>query len=216
MKTCSRCHVERDVTEFYADARGRDGRRADCKPCVRLNVLARYHSGHQAENRARAKAWVASNPERARAFSRKYYETHREQVNARTRKNHVIRWATQRALEQDRHRRWRQESPRDVVRQRLDRRRAAKLGAPIRDFTRQQWKQIQLAYGMCCAYCGVRPKHLTQDHIIPLAKGGSHTASNIVPACQSCNSKKGTRVAPPFQPLLLLPPPLASTQKLTE
>jgi 5-methylcytosine-specific restriction endonuclease McrA len=28
---------------------------------------------------------------------------------------------------------------------------------------------------------------------VPLSRGGSHTASNIVPACRSCNSSKGAR-----------------------
>lgn len=44
----------------------------------------------------------------------------------------------------------------------------------------------------------------TTAHLVPLAKGGTHTFSNVVPACQSCNSKKGTG-APlvPVQPLLL-------------
>ena len=46
-------------------------------------------------------------------------------------------------------------------------------------------------------------KRLTMDHITPISKGGAHTASNIVPACQSCNSKKNNR-APlkPVQPIL--------------
>lgn len=61
-----------------------------------------------------------------------------------------------------------------------------------------------------CVYCGKRAKgKLTQDHIPPLSKGGSHTASNIVPACCSCNSRKAAgAVLIPVQPLLLtLAPP---------
>lgn len=44
-----------------------------------------------------------------------------------------------------------------------------------------------------CAYCKrkftsrLRP---TVDHIIPLSKGGLHTISNLVLACQPCNSRK--------------------------
>ncbi|MDB4875733.1 MAG: hypothetical protein JWM41_2179 [Gemmatimonadetes bacterium] len=29
------------------------------------------------------------------------------------------------------------------------------------------------------------------DHVIPISRGGSHTRENVVPACRSCNSKKG-------------------------
>ena len=71
--------------------------------------------------------------------------------------------------------------------------RAQKRGAPS-DLTVKQWKAKLKAYGNHCAYCGVQSKSLTQDHIRPLSKGGHHTASNIVPACRSCNSRKSDSV----------------------
>jgi 5-methylcytosine-specific restriction endonuclease McrA len=77
-------------------------------------------------------------------------------------------------------------------------RRARKKNAPIADFTREQWLTMKAAYRGCCAYCGKKTR-LTIDHVIPLAQGGGHTASNIVPACKSCNSKKHTREAPSHQ-----------------
>lgn len=70
--------------------------------------------------------------------------------------------------------------------------------------TKDQWEEIKAVFRYRCAYCGYKPKHLTMDHITPLSKGGTHTASNIVPACSSCNSKKHAK-GPliPVQPLLL-------------
>ena len=68
--------------------------------------------------------------------------------------------------------------------------RARKRGATISDFTHNQWLRILAAYNGLCAYCGKKFKELTQDHVIPLSKGGNHTASNIVPACTPCNSRK--------------------------
>lgn len=49
--------------------------------------------------------------------------------------------------------------------------------------------------GPRCVYCGTThfsPENfLTVDHIIPLTQGGSSGYDNIVPACWSCNNKKG-------------------------
>jgi hypothetical protein len=84
------------------------------------------------------------------------------------------------------------------------RRRARKKDAAVNDFTAAEWREMLDAYGHRCVYCGRKMQRLTQDHLTPLAKGGNHTKSNIVPACRSCNSKKG-KGAPlvPVQPLLL-------------
>lgn len=54
-----------------------------------------------------------------------------------------------------------------------------------------QWKAILRFYDGKCAYCGAEGK-MTIDHVIPVAKGGKTESANIVPACRSCNSKKGT------------------------
>lgn len=44
--------------------------------------------------------------------------------------------------------------------------------------------------GFKCQYCGTA-KELTIDHLIPKAKGGKTSWSNLVTACKKCNSKKG-------------------------
>lgn len=48
------------------------------------------------------------------------------------------------------------------------------------------WRAEQLQRG--CAYCGMEANSL--DHFIPVALGGDSHPGNLVPACQSCNSKK--------------------------
>jgi 5-methylcytosine-specific restriction endonuclease McrA len=76
---------------------------------------------------------------------------------------------------------------------------AARVEAYARgDLTAAQWAEIQAAHDHRCAYChGAYP--LTLDHIVPIAKGGTHTASNILPACTPCNSQKGTRPVEDFR-----------------
>jgi 5-methylcytosine-specific restriction endonuclease McrA len=53
-------------------------------------------------------------------------------------------------------------------------------------------------FGHRCAFCNIDlmtlPKRKrTVEHLIPIIKGGSHSLSNIAPACLSCNSSKNDR-----------------------
>lgn len=74
----------------------------------------------------------------------------------------------------------------------VTRRRARKLAAKG-DFKRTQWQARYDFYGGRCAYCqcAVAFDAVHVDHVIALAKGGSNWPANLVPACASCNKRKG-------------------------
>lgn len=44
-------------------------------------------------------------------------------------------------------------------------------------------------FGNSCAYCGSKER-LTEDHVVPLSRGGEYTHNNIIPACKKCNCSK--------------------------
>lgn len=44
-----------------------------------------------------------------------------------------------------------------------------------------------------CQYCGTK-KHLTIDHVLPRARGGSSNWNNLLTACKNCNATKGDRL----------------------
>lgn len=44
--------------------------------------------------------------------------------------------------------------------------------------------------GFRCQYCGTS-RDLTLDHVIPKARGGKSTWSNLITACKNCNARKG-------------------------
>jgi 5-methylcytosine-specific restriction endonuclease McrA len=48
------------------------------------------------------------------------------------------------------------------------------------------------AFSGCCAYCG-RRADMQIEHVIPLSRGGTHSMSNILPACKPCNDSKDVR-----------------------
>ena len=62
-----------------------------------------------------------------------------------------------------------------------------------RKLRKSRWWQQKLSIGTCY-YCGklFKPKALTMDHIVPLARGGRSTKDNLVTCCKGCNTKKKT------------------------
>lgn len=179
---------------------------------------AAYRAAHREENREYQKRYRQEHGEALREYDRLRYAENREEVRERQaqhyrehreerrrKRRESYRLAPTKARAQHRayaqanperfrayRKAWKRRNPQAVAAANRARRAALK-GAPVRDFTAEQWEQMQARHGHRCAYCGKQPAHLTQDHIIPLSKGGSHTAANIVPACRSCNSRKGAR-----------------------
>lgn len=171
-----------------------------------LEVRRRWASKHRAEHAAKQREYYAANRDRCRADMKRYAEEHREQLSAyhaeyRDQNRESIREENRRqyAAKAEERRayanRYRENHP-DWKRASNNRRKALQRNAPINDFTAEQWTAMKAAYGHRCAYCGVQPEKLTMDHIVPLARRGSHTESNIVPACLPCNMRKKTGPAP--------------------
>ena len=61
------------------------------------------------------------------------------------------------------------------------------------DLTRDEWLEILEEFGDACAYCQARDVPLEIEHVTPISRGGRHTKANVVPACRSCNARKGAK-----------------------
>lgn len=71
-------------------------------------------------------------------------------------------------------------------------------------------KEYRKLDNQLCFYCGSSNK-LTMDHIIPVVRGGRHSVGNLLTACKSCNSQKGSKTIQEWRKLQL---GLQSTQLL--
>jgi hypothetical protein len=197
IKVCSHCKEAKPATleYFYPEKRSISGLHPECKDCT----FDRKHKFCSVDER---NAYLAACLLTVCLFANTEYRRQYEQAQKEAKLAATREWRTTHKSERRVYRASRSEKNREECRQR----RARRKGAAISDFTHVQWVAMQEHYDHRCVYCGKRAKgHLTQDHITPLVEDGNHTASNIVPACRSCNSKKGAR-APlvPVQPLLFV------------
>jgi 5-methylcytosine-specific restriction endonuclease McrA len=84
-----------------------------------------------------------------------------------------------------------------MVRQYNNSRRARKLAAEVAGPLPASAYAAVVASGPC-VYCGAAAT--TVDHIRPLARGGHEVETNLVPACQPCNSSKHDRLLTEWRP----------------
>jgi 5-methylcytosine-specific restriction endonuclease McrA len=154
---------------------------------------------YYAKNRERIRFLASKGKARIQAYNRIYRAQHRERLRELFRQWYAKNIEGIRAREKLYKATRRSQFVAYAVK-----RRAQQLNAPRNDLTADQWEAIKAAYGYRCIYCERPMQRLTQDHLTPLSKGGSHTLHNVVPACQSCNSRKRNGKAPKLvQPLLL-------------
>ena len=69
----------------------------------------------------------------------------------------------------------------------------------VGDLDKTQLDELFTIYDGRCAYCGGRNR-IGLDHVIPLSRAGTHTFSNVVPCCWSCNQRKGIQIWEPRKP----------------
>jgi 5-methylcytosine-specific restriction endonuclease McrA len=173
----------------------------------RAYAVARYAANREREH-DRKKAWREDNPEKMRAYAKTWRTENLEKARASEKKWRKENPEKERArcvayrsahLQEERERRavWRRSHP--VERAIANaKRRAIKLAATVGDpkaisaIYRQARENKKVRCYLCGQFIPVGQRHV--DHIVPLAKGGKHTASNLAIACVSCNTSKGAKM----------------------
>jgi 5-methylcytosine-specific restriction endonuclease McrA len=175
---CVKCGAEK-----YRNASGK----IYCKPCA-ARIIREWRVRNRDVVVAKQREKYQRTKEQHLAKCREYYLANRE-AQAVT----VKRWqAANRDRVLEYKRRWSQKN-RDRGTAYAEQRRALKARAICEHGAGcVPFKAYSLIAGQLCIYCGAPAEHA--DHYVPLARGGKHCRSNIVPACAHCNRAKGARL----------------------
>lgn len=178
-------------------------------PEDRARGLRWYHANKDSAREAN-RAWCAANREKRLEHRRKSYWKTRdpEAIRARAKRKRlenpeINRRGTKAWREKNRDKMralvsaWAKANP-DKIQAGQATRRALKKSTADGTVTAKAWAALKSAANNRCTYCGETFVRLTMDHVIPLSRGGTHTLSNIVPACSSCNSRKNTKLLAEF------------------
>ena len=193
MKTCTKCGVEKALNEFYRNASKRDGYQYSCKACSE-EYNRKWRTANPEKVREAGRKWAAANPEHDRKWAAANPEYARKWRAANP--EYYRKWRADNPEKlRETTRKWRADNP-EKLRAKDQRRRARKKALPS-TLTERQWEAIKADYGYACAYCGAGWHEINgvlhQEHVIPVSQGGGYTKENIVPACNSCNSRKSGR-----------------------
>lgn len=167
-----------------------------CKKCVRLlensefKKNTSYKSGFSSSCKDCCRAYVEKHRERdapkLKEYRRKYYLQRRGTILEIMRARTADERRPSRARYYAKHRE-------KIVAKSIDTVHARRAQRKDGSFSREEWHAKLAEYEHRCAYCMVSAK-LSRDHVVPLSRGGEHSARNIVPCCKRCNSSKNNKL----------------------
>lgn len=185
-KQCASCEKTLPIEAFGKRSASPDGLHYWCRSCNSLRVMKQREA-------------IKSRPPRPPVSGRKRCGSCKQELPIEAFGNRAVSsdglhyWC--KSCVAERNREWRESNPeiwRPKHRERQNRRlrRISENGGDLNDY---EWERILRRYDHRCVACG-RKGDITMDHIVPIAKGGRHSAENMQPLCRSCNSSKGSSI----------------------
>jgi 5-methylcytosine-specific restriction endonuclease McrA len=194
-KTCTKCEIEKSIENFYLN---RGKYMSCCQECVAIRrkeyyiknkseiaiKRAIYQAAHRKEQYAHTKAWRKRNVDKMREANRRQYANnpqHRQSVKNAWREANVDKIKAFQKKYRLNH------LPKMAEKQ--HKRRAKMRSNGVYQISE---KELIKLYSFPCIACGTTDR-VTIDHIIPIARGGTHSIGNLQSLCLKCNSSKNHR-----------------------
>lgn len=128
-----------------------------------------YREKNKDKISARLKKWNLENNHRNIKIKHKYNQENKEKLNSQM-KLHYLKNKEKYLI--------------------YRKRRMSRLANLPSDLTNTEWQECLEFFNHKDAYTGLPMENISQDHIIPLSKGGAYTKNNIIPCELSINKSK--------------------------
>lgn len=178
MKKCSKCHINKDISQFYKGKNYRDGYNGWCKSC-----MANYQRSRR--------FMPASIVSKVCGRCKNLLPISDFSTNRCMRDGFQFSCKPCRRIESPYNRKRYQKHYKDhsdEYKLRAKQRIALKQGL-IAHYSLIEWTELKERFYDRCVLCLIKCEpHV--DHIIPLSRGGMDTIDNIQPMCKHCNSSK--------------------------
>ena len=180
MKRCTHCKKIKPLADFKTDKRRLNGKASWCKIC----------------SISSCEAWRIANPEKATIDNRRVRNNHHHPYGEHKKKI-ALAWRLanpERLRAYDKA--YRKKHPEKFrIKNRIkEARRRARLAGVGGNHTSAQINQMLIAQKFKCANCHISiRKRYHEDHVLPIALGGSNDIGNIQLLCPPCNQSNRSK-----------------------
>lgn len=191
MKTCTKCKIEKPLSDFVESKKAVSGILSRCKVCAKETNSA-YQLKNKERISARKRSFRESNSEKISARDAAYRELRRKELaeyQRKYRKENQEKVASYFKC-------WASENHGKII-SNVRNRRALKANAAGSHTIQEIMSIFERQQGLC-ANCQARlfksgKQKYHVDHIMPLVLGGSNWASNLQCLCPTCNLRKSAK-----------------------